>query len=124
MSKQVISNIKKLRELNDLTQEYVADELGLTRGAYNQIENGRTRLTVDKLIQIAQLFNTSIEEVIHFEKGNAYKHYNNASSTNQFQEARIGDYPGRLVLLEELVATQRDLIAQLKAEIDSLKHNN
>ena len=70
--KSVSSNIRKVREFRDYTQEYLAMKLGISQNAYSKIELAYTRITLERLIQIAQilevdsvdLLNGSSEELI------------------------------------------------------------
>jgi transcriptional regulator with XRE-family HTH domain len=41
--------IKKLRELKNLTQTHLAQELGVTQSAYSKIEIGESEVTYSKL---------------------------------------------------------------------------
>ena len=47
--------IAEARALSDLTQEGLADTLGISAGALSMIETGRHSLTVDRLVAIAAL---------------------------------------------------------------------
>jgi DNA-binding XRE family transcriptional regulator len=40
--------IKRLREYRNYTQQYMADSLDLSQNAYCKIENGTTKLTIDR----------------------------------------------------------------------------
>jgi len=46
-------NLKKIRELKNYTQEFLAFSLGISQVAYSRIESGKTRLTVKRLLEIA-----------------------------------------------------------------------
>lgn len=67
MSPEVYKNIKKIRELKNLTREYVADELEMSTSGYGKIERGEVDLTVSKLIKIAKVLNVSIEFIFKFD---------------------------------------------------------
>ena len=54
--------IKRLRNGRGLTQDNVAYELGITKGAYNKIENGQTNVSVKRLYEIAKIFEVDILE--------------------------------------------------------------
>lgn len=65
----IIENLKKLREKNELKQEFIAKKLGITKSQYSRIENGETTLSLDKAIILADLYNITIDELInHNEK--------------------------------------------------------
>jgi transcriptional regulator with XRE-family HTH domain len=52
----VLIRVRRLRELCDLSQDEVADKLNMTQGAYSRLENGKTRLDIDPLEEIARLY--------------------------------------------------------------------
>lgn len=58
----VIRKIKLLRESNNYTQQYVADELELSQNAYSLIEKGLTKLTIERLEQIAGFYKIDIAD--------------------------------------------------------------
>lgn len=53
---------KKRREL-DLSQEYIAMELGVSQKAYSDIENGKTKLKYDTLYKIAKILGVEASEI-------------------------------------------------------------
>ncbi|MDO4728036.1 MAG: helix-turn-helix transcriptional regulator [Bacteroidota bacterium] len=53
---------KKRREL-ELSQEYVAMELGISQKAYSDIENGKTKIKNDILYKIAEIFRVRPSEI-------------------------------------------------------------
>lgn len=69
----VINNVKRLRELKNYTQEYMAEQLGITRASYNSVENGQTKLTIDRLFDIAKILETDVDTIMNFDKPGMYK---------------------------------------------------
>lgn len=53
--------IRSLREDRDWTQQYVADRLFINRRTYSAYENGVNAMTPELLIQIAALYDTSVD---------------------------------------------------------------
>lgn len=49
------SRLRKIRVSQDFSQEYMALKLGITLSAYSKIERGKTELTINRLIQIAEI---------------------------------------------------------------------
>ena len=49
---QLGNNIKKIRELHNLTQEYMAGRLGISQAAYSKIENNELKMNQEKLQKI------------------------------------------------------------------------
>lgn len=58
------SRIKDLREDSDLTQQQVADKIGITQRKYSYIETGVQPLTDDILIKLSKLYDTSIDYIL------------------------------------------------------------
>ena len=56
------NKLRLLRLKNNLTQENVAYELGISQKAYSKIENGQVRLTQDRVILLSKIFNVSTSE--------------------------------------------------------------
>ena len=65
-------NIKRLREDRGLTQEQVADVLGVSYQAVSSWERDEYKPDTDKLIRIAELFDVSVSAVVE-EKQKAFK---------------------------------------------------
>ena len=59
----IIENLKKLREKNELKQEFIARKLGITKSQYSRIESGETTLSLDKAIILADLYNVTMDEL-------------------------------------------------------------
>ncbi|MEI7866248.1 MAG: helix-turn-helix transcriptional regulator [Candidatus Methylumidiphilus sp.] len=56
--------IKKLRTLNEMTQEQVSEGLHLDRNAYGEIERGKTDIHLSRLVQVANFFEVEIEDLV------------------------------------------------------------
>jgi len=61
------NNLKKFREAMGLRQQDVALKVGLTRAAYSHYEKGIREPKLEVLIRIADLFHTSIDELLGHE---------------------------------------------------------
>ena len=61
------SNLKELRAKKNLTQEELADAVGVTRVTINYIENGEYRPSLELAFLLARYFGKTIEEVFKFE---------------------------------------------------------
>ena len=60
----VNEKIRMLRELNHWSQEEMAERLGMSHNGYAKIERGETKLYLEKLNQIAQVFNIDLSELV------------------------------------------------------------
>lgn len=55
--------IKALRSGMHLTQEQVADEIGISRQKYARIENGTNNITLEILAQIAKVLGVQVADI-------------------------------------------------------------
>jgi transcriptional regulator with XRE-family HTH domain len=93
----------------------MADELNLTLAGYSKIERGLTDVTVNRLKQIAKIFDISLIDFLESEdstlneEGIAYNQIN---------------YQNELMKLSSHINTIFNEINNLKNEIESLKSNS
>lgn len=59
-------SIRSRRKKMGLTQEQLAEALGVTTGAVHKWESGKTTPELTMLVQIAQFFETSIDELLGY----------------------------------------------------------
>ncbi len=100
-------NIKKIRESKNLTQEYLASRLGISQNAYSRIENNRTRLSTDRMREIAGILEVSLHEFLLSENHNE----------NHLKDPVSG-------LAESQKENYNQTILILKAEIEHLRREN
>ena len=62
------NRIKVFRAMHDLTQENLANSLGVTRQTILAIEKGKYDPSLDLAFKIARYFNVPLEEVFIYEK--------------------------------------------------------
>jgi len=61
------NTIKVLRAVKGLTQEQLADDLGVTRQTIHAVESGKYNPSIDLAFKLARYFDKSIEEIFHYE---------------------------------------------------------
>jgi transcriptional regulator with XRE-family HTH domain len=70
--------IKRFRELKNLTQEHIAEKLGISQNSYSRLENETVKISTDRLKEIAQILDVPAEYLINTE-ALVYNFSNNAS---------------------------------------------
>lgn len=58
------NRMKDLREDHDLTQQQVADRIGITQRKYSYLETGTQPLTAEVLVPLARLYQVSIDYLL------------------------------------------------------------
>ena len=61
---EIHDKIRVMREINQWTQEDMAEKLSMSANGYANIERGKTAINLDKLKQIADIFNIDIVELL------------------------------------------------------------
>ena len=114
MQGNINENIKRIRELKEYTQEYMALMLNITQTSYNRIEKGKSPLTCDKLEEIVSIFEMDLISIIKFESNPYIKNdfVKPRTSPEQCDVSKIETlYRDTIALLEKLLAiTDKELI--------------
>lgn len=58
------NRIRDLREDHDLTQQQIADAIGITQRKYSYIETGTQPLTDELLVQLANYYKVSVDYLL------------------------------------------------------------
>ena len=56
--------LKSERQAHKFTQQFIANEIGVTLRAYQQYEQGKYEPNIEKLIKLADLFHTTVDFLI------------------------------------------------------------
>ena len=65
MNNQFKDNLKKIRKEHNLSQEQLAEELGVSRQAISKWESGTAYPEMDKIIFLCDKFNVNIDDLLH-----------------------------------------------------------
>ena len=63
------NNIRVLRAVRNISQEQLAQELGVTRQTIHAVETGKYNPSLDLAFKMARFFEKSIEEIFIYENG-------------------------------------------------------
>lgn len=126
---ETYEKIKMMREMNQWTQEDVAEKLGMSTTGYAKIERGQTNVSVEKLKQIAQIFNINIaqllddnEKLVICSIGDNHSNYNNYFGMNEKLIAQNEKQQLEIQLKDELLKQKDAEITALKELIELLKN--
>lgn len=125
---ETYEKIKMMREMNQWTQEEVAEKLGMSTTGYAKIERGQTNVSVEKLKQIAQIFNINIaqllddnEKLVICSIGDNHSNYNNYFGMNEKLITQNEKQQLEIQLKNELLKQKDAEITALKELIELLK---
>ncbi|MBQ7641737.1 MAG: helix-turn-helix transcriptional regulator [Acholeplasmatales bacterium] len=63
-----LKKLKDLREDHDYTQKYVASVLNISQNSYSDIETGKTNISIESLIKLADLYNVTLDYLVDRKK--------------------------------------------------------
>ncbi|OJV52189.1 MAG: hypothetical protein BGO31_00520 [Bacteroidetes bacterium 43-16] len=103
--------LKTLREINDYTQAYVANQLDISQNAYSLLEKGATKITLDRLEELAILYKTTPQDLIT-------EGFDSVLSKPQDPNGAHTNFPPALSVLEKKMYEQT--INRLESNIERL----
>lgn len=110
-------DIRKYRDEKCLTQSYMANQLGIGQSAYQKIESGDSRVSIERLRQIATILGKPIEAFLNNDKNSkslTEKESPNTFTENELLQKIILQQEKRIEELEEKVKRKNDKIDELK----------
>ncbi len=75
--RQIAENIKKFRELKNLTRDKMAADLEMSLSGYGKLERGEVDITISKLYKIAEVLNVSVSQMMNFDVSNIFNVHGN-----------------------------------------------
>jgi transcriptional regulator with XRE-family HTH domain len=109
--------IKKIRELKNLTQDYVSEKLGISQSGYSKLENGEVDIPIERLRQISELMGLKPEDILSFDENMVFNIMYNKTG-NGFVINHVSENEKRLY--EEQIKTLKDEIIHLKSVLDKV----
>lgn len=112
--------IRKIRELRNYSQEFMAMELGISQRSYSSIELDETSPTMERLGKIASLLHVSVVDIVCFEPGELFVSEKKQENLSQAMlEKELSALLQILALKEEILQLKNKEIELLKAKLSS-----
>ncbi len=105
-------NIKRIREIKGLKQEFIADKLGISQQAYSKIEQSDI-LEEQKIIQIANILEVTPHAINSFNEAAIFNNFNNQS---QFINYQFNPLEKIIELYENLLKEKEKIIILLNSK--------
>jgi transcriptional regulator with XRE-family HTH domain len=110
-----------MRELNDFTQEYMAQKLNISPAAYSKMERGGTEIKVTQLEEIAKIFGVDAQTIMNFDEKQIFNFNNSHQNTVGNREAHVYHNDKLVEHLEKEVVHLRTENSRL---IEMIAHKN
>ena len=102
MANQFSIYIKKLRNNKGLSQEEIADQMGITLAAYSKIERGLTDPSFSRMKQIAQILKFDLSEILYSGEANPYDQFEEEKDNENYRFVTKKEFYELKLLVQEL----------------------
>ena len=85
---QIGSKVKKLRELRNFTQSYLADYLDITQSTYSRYEKDELHFTADMLQKLATLLGLSVSAIQQFDEHKIFQYIESVANCAHHQSIK------------------------------------
>lgn len=110
---KVGNKIKKIRELKNYTQEYMANELSMSISNYSKIERDEISITLDRLDEIATILKMKFQDILAFDEKNVFNFINSPHSQGYINNLYAGNTNADKIL-NEIFARLNNIEKKLK----------
>ena len=110
--KTVVKRIRSIRIQKGYSQEYMSIQLGITKKTYRRLENGDTKIDLERLQKISEIFEIALQYFLEgtFENPSTD---NNNEKTNQNTQSFYG---------QNEIKQFDERVKHLEADVSFLKH--
>lgn len=119
--------IRTLREQHLLSQEEMAEKMQMSLNGYAKIERGETKLRLDKLEKIAQIFSMDVVDLISLSDKNVCFMVNDNLGSNYYNSEMDNEVDKLKLIIahkDEILEKQRNEIQALQKIISLLEEHN
>lgn len=118
---KINEKIRIFREMNALTQEEMANQLQLSLNGYANIERGETKLSVERLEQIANIFGVDVTDLMAYGEHHTILNNHSTHNWNIIGSASEALLETEIDKLRVTIDCKDEIIDHLKREIETLK---
>ena len=121
--KEIGEKIRKIRELKNFSQDYVAERLGISQSTYARLEKNEVAITEERLRNISDILDVSVDFIKNFDERvifNITQGPNSAAGIN----CDVHNYqisPELKKLYEDKINLLEEKLNRLLSEIEGLK---
>lgn len=114
----LLTSIQEHKNRKGYTLENMADDLGISHSAYRKTENGQTKITVERLLQISKILDVSVVELLDEAYARIYNQNNSGSGTlighqefeNYYHENKNIENESFIKLYKEIELLKKELM--------------
>lgn len=112
---KVLNKIIEKRKEIGLSMENISNDLGISIGAYNKIEKGETKLSLERLFEILEVLKVDISEIFEIKVDHVYNQ--NFKDNSVFHQEIQNLYQDNKELVQNLVDSLKNEIEFLRSQV-------
>ena len=102
---EIADRVKKIRLAKGLTQQTVAEEMGLSTVTYVKLENAAHNITTKNLKKLSRIFGVTADLILFGDTGLTYNFEHYIKCARFFSSDEIESFKNNLDLVQELQTT-------------------
>ncbi|MHA8093238.1 helix-turn-helix domain-containing protein [Aquirufa regiilacus] len=116
----VYDNIKRFRELKNISRQQMADDLDLSLSGYAKLERGEIDITISRVNQIASLLGVDVSQLLNFDASQIFNLNNNQLVQGVGTKANTVHYHTDEYLVKYVKVLEQE-VERLKGDLESFK---
>jgi transcriptional regulator with XRE-family HTH domain len=112
------NRIKRVREMKNYTQEFMAGQLNISQNTYSRIENETVKLTTDRLQKIANALDVPVEYLVNLDA--PIYNFNNEHASIQYSGHFENIYDSQNEHLKKTIELLENQLKQVNRENERL----
>lgn len=116
------TKIRKLRELKNISQVHMAEQIGMSQSSYARIEKDEGDVSRERLEQISKALDLTVQDILAFDEKQVFNFNNSQGGQGVLNNpvfTMVADnerklYEDKIRLLEDMVEMQKQEIERLK----------
>jgi transcriptional regulator with XRE-family HTH domain len=118
INQKVAAKIHEIRTQKNILQSAVAESLDISQNAYSMLENGTTRITIQKIFMLAEYFKVPVSKILDIGENTCYDFQINNQTIEQANpqstDTNSQFYERIIDSLNKTIASQNETILLLK----------
>lgn len=110
-------NLQLIRELNNYTQSYVAEKLGINQKTYSNLEKAENNVTVAILLQLSEIYEVSLAKILELNADTILNNNNQQGGTSYINN-HATFYNGEKEMYQQMITQQANLIEKQQKLLD------
>ena len=111
-------NLQLIRELNNYTQSYVAEKLGINQKTYSNLEKAENNVTVAILLQLSEIYEVSLSKILELNADTILNNTNQQGGISINSTHNANFYTGEKEMYQQMITQQANLIEKQQKLLD------